>query len=169
MTDLNPSSQRIGPHVRHAYTYCLDQCDVTTASRPALEAYRAKRAEWLDWLDGDPEHSIHRQISGMMWADAAYRAMNEARRFDTDSNPIAATAPLLAELLDQGFVASMILAVGKLTDPVEKAPARGVLSLRRVIADIRKHRHLTPKCPAALSGMQAPGVAPTAPVGSWHH
>ena len=67
-------------------------------------------------------NSIHLQISGMMWAAAAYRAINEARRFSTEENPTAAAAPMLAELLDQGYVASMILSIGKLTDAEPSNP-----------------------------------------------
>ena len=128
--------------VRHVHCYALDQCDVRPGKRDALTLYREKRQAWVHLLDGDPEHSIHLQIGGMMWADAAYRAMNEARRFSTEQNPTAAIAPMLAELLDHGYVASMILAIGKLTDAQQRKADRGVISLRAILGDIRQNRDL---------------------------
>ena len=77
-----------------------------------------------------------------MWADAAYRAIDEARRFSTEENPTAAAAPMLAELLDQGYVASMILSIGKLTDAEASNPVKGAISLRSILKDMRRNRDL---------------------------
>ena len=128
--------------VRHDFRYPPDQCDVRPRQRANLTLYREKRQAWLHLLDGDPEHAIHLQISGMMWADAAYRAMNETRRFATEQCPTAAVAGLLAEALDHGYVATMILAIGKLTEPESGNQDKGVISLCSILGDMRRQRHL---------------------------
>lgn len=117
------------------FKYAVDDCDVE--DRTALVAYRDKRREWLEWLQGDPRNSINRQLYGMMWDDAAFRALNEARRFSSPTHPTGATAPLLAGLIDQGFVATQILAIARLVDH-----RRDVISLRRLLDDIAAHAHL---------------------------
>jgi hypothetical protein len=117
------------------FRYEIDQCDVE--DREALAAYRAKRAEWLHWLEGDAHNSISRQLYGMMWGDAAFRALNEARRFASPEHPTGAVAPMLARLLDQGFVATQVLAIARLVDR-----GRDVISLRRLLDDIEAHAHL---------------------------
>jgi hypothetical protein len=124
---------------RH-YQYPPQKCDVTSFA--ALDQYRAKRDEWLQLLRGDPEQSVRLQISGMMWADAAFRTLTEAQKFGTVENPTAATAPLVTGLLMQGYVATMVLTISKLTDPGTSNPKKGVISLRRVAEDMRKHRTL---------------------------
>lgn len=49
-----------------------------------------------------------------MWQDAVFSTFNEARR-DTDAaGPSAAVAPILAQFLDQGYVASQVLGISKL-------------------------------------------------------
>ena len=117
------------------FKYAVDDCDVE--DRTALVAYRDKRREWLEWLQGDPRNSINRQLYGMMWDDAAFRALNEARRFSSPTHPTGATAPLLAGLIDQGFVATQILAIARLVDH-----RRDVISLRRLLDDIDAHANL---------------------------
>lgn len=117
------------------FKYSYDDCDVE--DREALTAYRAKRYEWLQWLQNDPYNSINRQLLGMMWDDAAFRALNEARRFASLTNPTGAIAPLLAGLLDQGFVATQVLAIARLVDK-----RTDVISLRRLVDDIEAHAHL---------------------------
>lgn len=72
-----------------------------------------------------------------MWDDAVFRLLNEARRFATKEQPTSAVAPTLASMLDQGFVATQILAVSRLVDK-----RKDVISLRRLLDDIEAHRHL---------------------------
>jgi hypothetical protein len=122
--------------------YPAEQCDVRPDTRATLTQYRVKRQEWSQLLDGDPEHSIHLQIGGMMWADAAYRAIDEARRFSAEENPTSAAAPMVAELLDQGYVASTVLSIGKLTDAEASNLNKGVISLRSILEDMGRNKHL---------------------------
>lgn len=109
----------------------------------SLEDYRAAHARWLDWLDGDPVHSINGQLSQLMWQDAVFRTFNEARK-DTDAaGPSAAVAPILAQFLDQGYVASQVLGISKLVEySAAKQPKKGVISLRRLLDDNIAHHEL---------------------------
>lgn len=120
---------------RSPFRYALEKCDVH--DRNALAAYRDCRLRWVEWLSGNTHNSINRQLYGMMWDDAAFRALNEARRFATKEHPTAAVAPMLAGLIDQGFVATQVLAIGRLVDGRED-----VISLRRLLDDIEAHAHL---------------------------
>jgi hypothetical protein len=117
------------------FSYPVDACDVHDCL--GLVAYRACRERWLHWIEADRHHSINRQLYGMMWDDAAFRALNEARRFATKDSPTAAVAPLLAGLIDQGFIATQVLAISRLVDG-----RNDVISLRRLLDDIEAHAHL---------------------------
>jgi hypothetical protein len=117
------------------FSFSVDDCDVV--NREVLVAYRDKRREWLEWLRGDPANSITHQLYGMMWDDAAFRALNEARRFSSPERPTGAIAPLLTRLIDQGFVATQVLAIARLVDK-----RKDVISLRRLLDDIEAHAHL---------------------------
>jgi len=109
----------------------------------SLDDYRAAHRRWLDWLDGDPVHSINGQLSQLMWQDAVFRTFNEARKATATAGPSAAVAPILAQFLDQGYVASQVLGISKLveySDP--KQPKKGVISLRRLLDDIVANHEL---------------------------
>jgi hypothetical protein len=109
----------------------------------SLEVYRATHARWLDWLDGDPEHSINGQISQLFWQDAVFRSFNLARRLAKDGEPKAAVSPILAQFLDQGYVAAQVLGISKLVEKSDpKHPKRGVVSLRRLVDDITSNAAL---------------------------
>jgi hypothetical protein len=60
------------------YAYPVDACDVT--DKEALESFRLKREEWLYLMEGDPDHAVWKQINAMLWNDAVFRTVNEARR-----------------------------------------------------------------------------------------
>lgn len=122
------------------YEYEVGQCDVT--DQALLIEFRKKRSEWLEWLDGDRYHSIMRQIGSMMWDDAVYRSLNEARQFASEANPTAAINGMLSTFLDRSYLSGQILAICKITDKSHKNPKRGVISLRRLFEDIKQHRHL---------------------------
>jgi len=129
------------PETAEPYAYALDQCDVQ--DRDALAEYRKKRQEWLFWLKHDEHHNIWLQISSMVWSDMAFRVLNRARRPAAEGEEIGAHNGLLGRMIDQGFVASQILSIRKLTEPNnDRQPKKGVISLRRLLDDLRAHRHL---------------------------
>lgn len=121
---------------RTTYTMPIDRCDVEDKRK--LEAYRAKRIEWVDWLVGDDEHCISNQLVGMCWNYITFRVINEAARLANQRKYRSAirNRVLFEHLLD-GFVASQALAIRRLTDE-----GKGVISAQRLVNDIYKQRQL---------------------------
>lgn len=119
----------------------VDECDVEDNER--LIEYRAKRIEWLQWLrlDGD-EHAIWRQIYGMLWNDALFRTINESRRIAKEVGESAALNGPLSRFIDQSYVATQVLAIRRLCESQQRNPKRQIISLRRLIDDIRNHKNL---------------------------
>ena len=122
------------------YKFSSTECQVRDIA--ALETYRARRTEWVRLLDGDPVHSVSHQLSAMLWNDVAYRTFNEARRFASKDDPKSAIAPILAEFLDIGFIATQLLAIAKVTESSPTDPNKSVISLRRVLDDVFASRRL---------------------------
>ena len=113
----------------------VDDCDVT--DRDSLVQYRARRKEWLGWyeLRKDEPNTIQQQIFSMIFLDLTYRILAEPRQ-DENRN-VSAKSGLLAHLLDQGYVATQVLAIRRLLDRDSD-----VISVRRLLDDICKHKHL---------------------------
>lgn len=123
------------------YTYALEDCDIV--DKVALTAYRNKRTEWLHLLNGKDDHAVCRQISAMLWNDAVFRVANETRRLSRKAGyPSSSRNWSLAQFMDQGFVATQTLSIRKLMERALNKPARQVISLRRVLDDIKEHRAL---------------------------
>jgi hypothetical protein len=127
------------PGQRSPYVTSIDDCDVNVTKRKKLARYRAKREEWLGWYKfrEDEPHGIERQIFSMIFIDLGYRTLAEPRHKADKSQKIAARSNLLAHLLDQGYVASQVLAIRRLLDK-----GNDVISVRRLLDDIFKNRHL---------------------------
>lgn len=77
----------------------------------------------------------------MMWTDAAWRSLNEARRLTAGSDE-AGTPGMVAALLDRGYVSGQVIAIGRLLDPTAAQPKRQVNSIRRLVDDIAARRRL---------------------------
>jgi hypothetical protein len=118
------------------YKCRIEDCDVI--DRAALAEYRTKRDEWLRWyeLDKDEPNSIQQQLFSMHFLDMTYRIISEARQIK-DNSDSAPQSSLLSHLLDQGYVATQVLAIRRLLDT-----RQDVISVRRLLDDISKHRHL---------------------------
>lgn len=117
------------------YKTPIDQCDVV--DRKKLEAYRDKRYEWLSWYElrkGEP-NTVQQQLFTMMFLDMEYRLLASARHGADQT--FSAQSGLLAHFLDQGYVATQVLAIRKLLDG-----RKDVFSLRRLLQDISDHRQL---------------------------
>jgi hypothetical protein len=91
---------------------------------------------WLDWLKNDPVQSIRTQLYGMMWDDATFRAINEARTYTTGGEWLSQNG-MLARFIDSSYVAGQSLALSKLVD---RRP--DVISLGRLVAELRHHRQV---------------------------
>jgi hypothetical protein len=73
----------------------------------------------------------------MLWNDAIFRTFNEGRRLTIErkSKKYGFNAPLI-RLLDEGFVATQVMSIRRLTDRNFRDPEKAVISLVRVIDDI---------------------------------
>lgn len=127
-------------HMSIVYRFEVTDCDVDDVA--ALMEFRRKRAEWLDWLVSDAHHAIRDQVLAIVWNDAVYRSLNEARQFGTKDSPTAATSGLLASFIDRGFISMQVLDICKITETSSSNPAKGVISLRRLFDDILANREL---------------------------
>jgi hypothetical protein len=121
------------------YQYPISQCDVKDSAK--LEIFRRKRREWISWLKSDDPHSIWPQINQLLWDDVLFRTVNDLRREATEhpTEEVAFNGNVL-RLLDAGFVTTQATAIRRLTDKPTNDPKKGVLSLRRLIKDIKEHR-----------------------------
>ncbi len=122
------------------YAFDVDRCSVD--NKALLIQFRAKRSEWMDWLERDVHHNIWGQIHSIMWDDAVYRSLNEARRFASAGNPTAAINGMFGMFIDRGYVSTQILGICKITDRSDNDPKKGVISLRRLFDDIGDHHHI---------------------------
>jgi hypothetical protein len=119
------------------YKTPIDLCDVV--DRKKLQRYRDKRYEWLSWYElrkGEP-NTIQQQLFSMMFLDMAYRLLASARQSTDQEVTFSAQSGLLAHFLDQGYVATQVLAIRKLLDG-----RKDVFSLRRLLEDMSDHRNL---------------------------
>lgn len=125
------------------YAYEIGQCDVADENKPALAEFREKRIKWIGWLEADKPHSIWTQITTMMWFDAAYRTILEAREYASATTPTAAINRMIGHMIDMGHFQTQVLALCRLTDPSDpKKPERGIVSVRRLLGDMVAHRRL---------------------------
>jgi hypothetical protein len=118
------------------YKFRVEDCQVQ--DRAALTEYRGKRNEWLGWYEHSREepNSIQQQLFSMIFIDLTYRIVYEPR-LDASVEKIAAKRGLLMHLLDQCYVANQVLAIRRLLDD-----RKDVISLRRLLTDIFRNRHL---------------------------
>ncbi|MBS7544024.1 hypothetical protein [Ancylobacter oerskovii] len=124
-----------------SYEFEIDRCDVQDKSK--LGEFRRKRDEWLHWMRKDEHHSICQQITGMLWNDAVFRMVNEARRLAAarNSGTVSVNASLM-RMVDEGFVATQVLAIRRLREPPSRDANKQVISLKRTLLDITTHLHL---------------------------
>lgn len=115
---------------------------VDVLDHASLAQYRQKRDEWLHLLNKDEHHAIWKQITAMIWDDATFRVLNEARKPTLDASGRSARNALLAGFIDRGYVLGQVIALRKLSEPNWKDPKKGVVTLRRLLDDLRAHRHL---------------------------
>jgi hypothetical protein len=125
---------------KHDYEYPEKDCDVV--DKAALKEFRKKRLEWIGWLN-DGDNAIWRQIHTMIWSDRLFWMVNESRRIaGKHGGEFAARSGWLGEMIDQGYYATQLLALRKLTDPPNDRRGRQVISLRRLLDDLKAHKHV---------------------------
>ncbi len=110
----------------------VEECDVL--DKDSLKLYRAKIGEWWRWLKTDKHHALWPQIYSMLLEDMTFRTLAAAADADKES---ALHSPILARGLLQGFAATQGLGIRRLVDL-----RKDVISLRRLLIDIKKNLHL---------------------------
>ena len=140
------------------FGFSENDCDVH--DREKLARYRALASRWFEWLDDDDEHAIGRQISQLMWHDAVFRALNDARRLE-GAEKTSSRAPTLAQFIDQGYVSGQVLGISKLVEYSNpKQPTKGVISLKRIVDEMSANRDLfTREIFVAHDGLPYDGAA----------
>lgn len=122
------------------FQYPIEACGVSDPAK--LTQFRQKLEQWSHFISGDP-NSLAGQFGEMMWYDIAWRAANEARRFAEDDGTKASVAPLIAMMLDRGYVAGQVIAITRLLEYSNpKQPNKGVVSLKRMVDEMRDAREL---------------------------
>ena len=123
------------------YQYRIEECDVVDKDR--LSHFRKKRAEWVGWLRGDEPHSIWRQITSLLWDFVLYQTVIDLRNDALEHpTPRVGFNAAVARLFDVGFAVTQATAIRRLTDRQPRDPRRGIISVRRLVADIKSHRDL---------------------------
>jgi hypothetical protein len=120
-----------------------DICSCDVHDKEKLSLFIQKRGEWKRLLLESSPNSVYTQISRMLWNDAIFRTFNEARRLTIERNSpkLGLNGPLI-RLLDKGFVESQVMAIRRLTDRNFRDPEKAVISLIRLIDDIKKHANV---------------------------
>jgi hypothetical protein len=143
MTDSTPSANSITVKVvdqkpsANRFKIAVGSCDVNDKQR--LVRYRQKWTQWMTWYEHSESepNSIESQIQRMLFNDFTYRAIVSVRGSENPDLAISARSATLAYLLDHGYVVSQVLAIQKLLDP-----SKDVISVRRLLKDVEKHREL---------------------------
>lgn len=138
-----------------------------------LAHYREKRAKWLSWYEtgAGESNSLQDQWFAMLLSEMSFRVARDEGAKDPTS---MFNIPLVAHLLSSGYFSSQVLATRRLLDP-----RNDVISLHRLINDIRENRDLitrevyvsfdeTPYEPGGIPEMDSPGLQlPDSPVSGW--
>lgn len=101
-----------------------------------LKKYLAKKSEWLSWYEAGAgeSNSLQDQWFAMLLSEMSFRTARQ----ESENNPSSIlNTPLLVYLLNSSYFSSQVLATRRLLDP-----RPDVISLRRLIDDIHKNRHL---------------------------
>jgi hypothetical protein len=101
---------------------------------------KEKFEEWKEWLLGDDVHSIKNQIHTMIWDAAVYQSINEARAYAaTDAEGRLELNAMVHHFIDRGFFDLQMMAIRRLIDKESKPGKRSVISLWRLLDDMKRH------------------------------
>lgn len=129
------------PQLPSIFHYPIEACDVS--DRDKLAAYRGKLEQWSEFFEADRGASLAGQFGDMMWFDIAWRSANHARQFADKDGSKASVAPLIAMMLDRGYLSGQVIAITRLLErPPANQPKKGVISLPRVVDEMRAAREL---------------------------
>ncbi len=132
MNLLVSAARVIHPSPMSGFKYGIRDCDVV--DKVTLHSFRQKRAQWSSWLEDDPDHAIWNVVHALVWRDTTFAAISKLA-LDSPEGPLHTT--LLGETIVNGHVIMQVMALRRLTDR-----RGGVISLPRLITDIKAHWHL---------------------------
>ncbi len=120
----------------------VDLCECDVKEKEKLALFRLKRSEWKGCLIED-KFSISNQITNMLWNDTIFRTFDEARKLTKkrNTNNLGFNRPLLG-LLDQSYATTQVMAIRRLTDPTLHDPNKAIISLPRLIDDMKQNSDL---------------------------
>ena len=109
-----------------------------------LADYLAKRTKWLSWYEtgAGESNSLQDQWFAMLLSEMSFRVARDEGAKDPTS---MLNVPLVAHLLSSGYFSSQVLATRRLLEPSnknKKASNKDIISLRRLIDDVRENRDL---------------------------
>ena len=108
-----------------------------------MDQYIYKRKEWMDWLEFDEHQAIKHQVQALLWSDASFRLINEARRYASEAGGrFAVLNPIIVDSIDRGYISEQLFIIRRLMEPASRRPERQVISLRRLIDDVYTHRRI---------------------------
>ena len=121
----------------------VDICSCDVHDKEKLALFIHKRREWKRLLMDSSFHSVYWQVTHMLWNDAVFRTFNEGRRLTIERNSpeLGLNGPIV-RILDEGFVESQVMAIRRLTDRNFRDPEKAIISLIRLIDDIKAHSNV---------------------------
>jgi hypothetical protein len=123
------------------YEFDIEDCDVCDVDK--LRRFRDLRATWIDWLRGRDAHQIWGQINSLIWDYLLFCTVNQLRKIGVDDeNESRGLNGAVLRLFDTGFAVSQAATIRRLVEIPKSNPKWAVISLRRVIEDVRANRDL---------------------------
>ena len=108
-----------------------------TLNTAEFQSFKAKRQTWIEQLSDNSGPSINNQIVRMIWDAAAYRMINEARKYAKQTEDSVELNSMVHSLINRNFFASQAMAIRRLMDRRRK-----VISLYRLLGDMQTNRCL---------------------------
>ena len=113
----------------------------------SFEEYKTKRELWMKCLGLSDNHGIYAQLLRMVWNDAAFRMINEARgmALPTENGGVKINR-MMHQLINESFFAWQMMAIRRLTDthfPIAgHLKGYNVYSLTSLLEDMEKNVRL---------------------------
>lgn len=122
------------------YEFAIEDCDIQ--NKETLELFREKHSEWL-YLMNDDDHAVTKQLQEVLWVLNVFISINETRRLEHEAGGnSSALNSVIAEFIDNGFVLSIASGIRKLWEQSNTNRNKQIVSLLRVIDDVKKNAHL---------------------------
>lgn len=107
-----------------------------------LYQFRELRSKWIHWLSGQDAHYIWGQINSLIWDYVLFCTVNHLRKLAIEQDESSGLNAAVLRLFDTGFAISQAATIRRLIEVPKANPNWAVISLRRVIKDIRENRTL---------------------------